>query len=148
MNSGQEEDTVLMQKTFAIIKPDAVKRQLIGEIISRIEKVGLEVIACKMEKLTLEKAENFYSVHKNKPFFNDLIEYMISSPVLLMVLYGKNAVLSYRNIMGDTDPQKAEKGTIRGDLAESIDANCVHGSDSIENANVEISLMFRDFEIF
>lgn len=135
------------QKTFAIIKPDAVERGLVGEIISRIEDINLQIIACKMKHLTLQEASKFYDIHKDRPFFKELVAYMSSGPVLLMILSGDNAVESYRSIMGDTDPNKAEKGTIRGDLAVSIDANCVHGSDSLENAKIEILSMFEDYEI-
>lgn len=131
-----------IQKTLSIIKPDAVKKNVIGKIIDRFESKGLTVIAAKMLHLSKETAQEFYAIHKERPFFNDLIDFMISGPVLVMTLEGENAVLENRNIMGETDPKQAAPGTIRADFADSIDANAVHGSDSIENAKNEIAFFF------
>ena len=128
-----------LERTFSIVKPDGVARNLIGEVLGRFEKAGLKVVAAKLTQLSRAQAEGFYAVHKARPFFNDLVAYMISGPVLLQVLEGENAVLKNREIMGATDPKKADKGTIRADLAESIEANTVHGSDSAENAAIEIA---------
>ncbi len=136
-----------LERTFSIVKPDGVARNLIGEVLSRFEKAGLKVVAAKLTHLSKAQAEGFYAVHKARPFFNDLVAYMISGPVLLQVLEGENAVLKNREIMGATDPKKADKGTIRADLAESIEANTVHGSDSPENAAIEIAYFFAQTEI-
>ncbi len=132
----------MTQVTLSIIKPDAVAKNKIGAIISRFEDSGLKVVACKMAHLTKEQAEGFYSVHKERPFFNDLVQFMISGPVLISALKGENAVQKNRDLMGATDPKKADKGTIRADFADSIDANAVHGSDSEENAHIEIKYFF------
>ena len=137
-----------MNRTFSIIKPDATKRNITGSINKIIEDNGLVIIAQKRTKLTKEKAEGFYSIHKDKPFFNDLIEYMTSGPVILQVLEGDNAVENYRKIMGATNPENAEKGTIRKEHALNIQENSVHGSDSEENAKIEINYFFEDSEIF
>jgi nucleoside-diphosphate kinase len=136
-----------MQKTFSIIKPDAVKRNLIGHINQIIESSGLRIIASKKMYLTKTQAETFYSVHKERPFFNSLVNYMTSGPVQVQVLEGSDAVSNYRKIMGATNPEQAEKGTIRKLYAESIEANSVHGSDSPENAEIEISFFFSGAEL-
>ncbi len=136
-----------LERTFSIVKPDGVARNLIGEVYRRFEAAGLKIVAAKLVQLSKAEAEGFYAVHKARPFFNDLVSYMISGPVVLQVLEGENAVLKNREIMGATDPKKADKGTIRADLAESIEANTVHGSDSAENAAIEIAYFFAQTEI-
>ena len=136
-----------MDKTFSIIKPDATKRNITGSINQVIENNGLRVIAQKRIKLTTEQAENFYSVHKDRPFFRDLIEYMTSEPVVVQVLSGENCVEKYRSIMGATNPENAESGTIRKLFALNVQENSVHGSDSEENAKIEIDFFFRSEEI-
>jgi len=136
-----------LERTFSIVKPDGVARNLIGEVYRRFEAAGLKIVASKLVHLSKAEAEGFYAVHKARPFFNDLVAYMISGPVVLQVLEGENAVLKNREIMGATDPKKADKGTIRADLAESIEANTVHGSDSVENAAIEIAYFFAQTEI-
>ena len=136
-----------MQKTFSIIKPDAVKRNLIGHINQIIESSGLKIVASKKMYLTKNQAELFYSVHKERPFFESLVTYMTSGPVQVQVLEGKDAVSIYRKIMGATNPEQAEEGTIRKLYAESIEANSVHGSDSIENAEIEIMFFFSGAEL-
>lgn len=130
--------------TFSIIKPDAVAKNVIGEIYSRFEKAGLQIIAAKMVHLSREQAEGFYAVHKERPFFNDLVEFMISGPVMVQVLEGENAIALNRQLMGATNPKEAEAGTIRADFADSIDANAVHGSDAAETAATEIAYFFGD----
>ena len=136
-----------MQKTFSIIKPDAVKRNLIGHINQIIESSNLKILASKKMYLTKKQAEIFYEVHKERPFFNSLVEYMTSGPVQVQVLEGEDAVATYRKIMGATNPAEAEEGTIRKLYAESIEANSVHGSDSEENAKIEISFFFSGSEL-
>ena len=136
-----------MQRTFSIIKPDATKRNITGAINKIIEENNLAIIAQRRIKLSKDKAEGFYSVHKDKPFFKDLIEYMTSGPVIIQVLEGDNAIENYRKIMGATNPENADKGTIREKYALNIQENSVHGSDSIENANIEISYFFEEKEI-
>ena len=136
-----------MQKTFSIIKPDAVKRNLIGHINQMIESSDLKILASKKMYLTKIQAEIFYEVHKERPFFNSLVEYMTSGPVQVQVLEGEDAVAKYRKIMGATNPAEAEEGTIRKLYAESIEANSVHGSDSEENAKIEISFFFSGSEL-
>ena len=136
-----------MDHTFSIIKPDAVKRNLIGHINQIIEKAGLKIIASKKMYLTKQQAETFYFVHKERPFFNSLVEFMTSGPVQVQVLKGSDAVANYRKIMGATNPVDAEEGTIRKLYAESIEANSVHGSDSAENANIEINFFFSGSEL-
>ena len=136
-----------MDKTFSIIKPDATKRNLTGAINKIIEDNNLRIVAQKRIKLSKEKAEGFYSVHKEKPFFNDLIEYMTSQPVVVQVLEGQNAVKKYRDVMGATNPENALIGTIRKEFALNIQENSVHGSDSNENAKIEIAFFFNDNEI-
>lgn len=133
--------------TLSIIKPDAVKKSVIGEIYSRFEKGGLDVVAAKMLHLTREQAEGFYAVHQERPFFNDLVSFMISGPVMVQVLHGENAIAKNREIMGATNPKEAEAGTIRADFADSIDANAVHGSDAPETAQQEIAFFFEPSEI-
>ena len=131
-----------IEVTLSIIKPDAVKKNIIGEIYSRFEKAGLKIIQAQMISLTQEEAEGFYEVHKDRPFFNDLVSFMISGPVMIQVLEGDNAVSLNRELMGATNPKEADAGTIRADFADSIDANAVHGSDSLENAAIEINYFF------
>ena len=130
------------ETTLSIIKPDAVKKNVIGEIYSRFEKAGLKIVQAQMISLTQEEAEGFYEVHKDRPFFNDLVSFMISGPVMIQVLEGDNAVSLNRELMGATNPKEADVGTIRADFADSIDANAVHGSDSSENAAIEIDYFF------
>lgn len=134
--------------TLSIIKPDAVAKSVIGKIISRFEEAKLNVVAAKMMHLSREQAEGFYAVHRERPFFNDLVSFMISGPVLIQALHGENAVLVNRDLMGATNPKEAAAGTIRADFADSIDANAVHGSDSLENAQKEIAFFFEPHEIF
>jgi nucleoside-diphosphate kinase len=135
------------ERTFSIIKPDATRRNITGKVVERIEAAGLRIIAQKRVWLSTKQAEAFYGVHKARPFFNDLVKFMTSGPVVVQVLEGANAVAKYREVMGATDPAKATPGTIRKDLAESIEANSVHGSDSQENAANEIRFFFSDTEI-
>lgn len=136
-----------MERTLSIIKPDAVKKNAIGKIIDRFESNGLKIAAIKKLQLSEKNAQDFYAIHKERPFFKDLVSFMISGPVVVMVLEGENAVKKNRELMGDTDPKKAVKGTIRADFAESIDANAVHGSDSLENAKNEIAFFFSATQI-
>lgn len=136
-----------VERTFSIVKPDAVAKNVIGEIYSRFEKNGLKIIAAKMLHLTKEQAEGFYAVHKERPFFNDLVSFMISGPVMAQVLEGEDAVAKNRELMGATNPAEAEAGTIRADFAESIDENAVHGSDAAETAKQEITFFFSDDEL-
>ncbi len=136
-----------IEYTLSIIKPDGVLRNISGIINDYFEDGGLEIAAQKMVKLTKEQVEKFYAVHKDRPFFNDLVAFMISGPVILQVLKGEDAVAKNRDIMGATNPEDAEEGTIRGDFSESIDENTVHGSDSLENAKIEIALFFSKEEI-
>ena len=136
-----------MQKTFSIIKPDAVKRNLIGHINQIIESADLKILASKKIYLTKNQAQIFYEVHKERPFFDSLVEYMTSGPVQVQVLEGEDAVIKYRNIMGATNPDEAKEGTIRKQYAVSIEANSVHGSDSEENAKIEISFFFSGSEL-
>jgi nucleoside-diphosphate kinase len=137
-----------MQKTLSILKPDVVKRNILGQIITKIEQVKLKVVAQKMLHLSATQARNFYYVHKNRDFFESLVQYMISGPVVVQVLVGENAVYEYRKIMGATNPKDAAQGTIRADFGLSIEENTVHGSDSEENADFETRFFFADFEIF
>ena len=136
-----------VEKTLSIIKPDATKRNLTGLINAKFEKAGLKIIAQKRIQLTRSMAEKFYNIHKDRPFFNDLVNFMISGPVVVQVLEGDNAVKLNRDVMGATNPKEAEEGTIRKEFAESIEANSVHGSDSLENAKNEISFFFADIEL-
>jgi nucleoside-diphosphate kinase len=135
------------ERTFSIIKPDATRRNLTGQVNARLEAAGLRIVAQKRVRLTRQQAEGFYAVHKARPFFNDLCTFMTSGPVVVQVLEGQNAVAKNREVMGATDPAKAAAGTIRKDFAESIEANSVHGSDSPENAAIEIKYFFSDIEI-
>ena len=137
-----------IEQTLSIIKPDATSRNITGQVNSIIEKSGLKIIGQKRIKLTEETAGKFYEVHKERPFFKDLVSFMVSGPVIVQVLKGENAVALYRKVMGATNPQEAEVGTIRKEFALSIEANSVHGSDSIENAKKEISFFFSETEIF
>ena len=136
-----------MEQTLSIIKPDATKKGVIGKIIDRFESNGLRIAAAKKIQLSVEDAKKFYEVHASRPFYNDLVEFMTSGPVVVMVLEGQNAVLKNRELMGATNPKEAAPGTIRDDFAESIDANAVHGSDSLENAKIEIAFFFASREI-
>jgi nucleoside-diphosphate kinase len=136
-----------MERTLSIIKPDAVKKGVIGKILDRFESNGLKIAATKKMTLSLADASEFYAVHKDRPFFGELVEFMTSGPVVITVLEGENAVSINRNLMGATNPKEAEAGTIRADFADSIDANAVHGSDSLDNANIEIRFFFSDREI-
>ncbi len=137
-----------VQRTFSIIKPDAVAKNVVGKIVSRFEDNGLKVIASRMKHLSRQEAEGFYGVHKDRPFFKDLVEFMISGPVVLQVLEGDDAIAKNRTLMGATDPKKADAGTIRADFAESIDANAVHGSDAPETAAAEIAYFFPASEVY
>ena len=137
-----------IEQTLSIIKPDATSRNITGQVNSIIEKSGLKIIGQKRIKLTKETAGKFYEVHKERPFFKELVSFMVSGPVIVQVLQGENAVALYRKVMGATNPQEAEVGTIRKEFALSIEANSVHGSDSIENAKKEISFFFSEIEIF
>ena len=137
-----------VQRTLSIIKPDAVAKNIIGKIYSRFETNGLKVIAARMVHLSRQEAEGFYAVHRARPFFKDLVEFMISGPVMIQVLEGEGAIAKNRDLMGATDPKKAEKGTIRADFAESIDANAVHGSDAPETAAGEIAYFFPASQVF
>lgn len=136
-----------MENTLSIIKPDAVAKNVIGKIVDRFESNGLKIAAMKKVQLSQADAEAFYAVHASRPFFGDLVKFMISGPVVVMVLEGENAVLKNRDLMGATNPKEAAKGTIRADFADSIDANAVHGSDSVENAKIEINFFFARREI-
>jgi len=133
-----------VEQALSIIKPDGVQKNLIGEIYSRFEKAGLQIVAARMMHLTLEQAQGFYDVHKERPFFNDLVTYMTSGPVMVQVLQGENAIAANREIMGATNPADADPGTIRADFAESIEENIVHGSDGPDTAAVEIAFFFGD----
>ncbi len=137
-----------IERTLSIIKPDAVAKNVIGQIYSRFESAGLKIIAAKMMLLSRTEAEAFYAVHRQRPFFNDLVNFMISGPVMVQVLEGEDAISKNRELMGATDPKKADKGTIRADFADSIDANAVHGSDAAETASVEIACFFPALSIF
>lgn len=133
-----------VEQTLSIIKPDGVQKNLIGEIYGRFEKAGLQIVAARMVQLSKERAEGFYAVHKERPFYNDLVEYMTSGPVMVQALEGENAINRNREIMGATNPAEADKGTIRADFAESIEENIVHGSDGAETAAQEIAFFFGD----
>ncbi|MCL4469677.1 MAG: nucleoside-diphosphate kinase [Gammaproteobacteria bacterium] len=137
-----------VERTLSIIKPDAVAKNVIGKIYSRFETNGLKIVASRMMHLSRTEAEGFYAVHRERPFFKDLVDFMTSGPVMVQALEGENAVARNRELMGATDPKKADKGTIRADFAESIDANAVHGSDSLDNAKVEIAYFFPSMEIY
>jgi nucleoside-diphosphate kinase len=137
-----------LERTLSIIKPDAVKKNVIGQILARFEAAGLRIVAARMMFLSRAEAEGFYAVHRGRPFFNDLVEFMTSGPVLVQVLEGDNAIAKNRELMGATDPKKAAKGTLRADFADSIDANAVHGSDAPETAKAEIAYFFPASEVF
>jgi nucleoside-diphosphate kinase len=137
-----------VERTFSIIKPDAVAKNAIGQIYARFEGAGLKIIAAKMIHLSRREAEGFYAVHKGRPFFKDLVEFMISGPVMMQVLEGENAILKNRDLMGATDPKKAAAGTIRADFAQSIDANAVHGSDAPDTAATEIAYFFPSHQLY
>jgi nucleoside-diphosphate kinase len=137
-----------IERTLSIIKPDAVAKNVIGQIVSRFEGAGLKVVAARLTQLSRAEAEQFYAVHSARPFFKDLVEFMISGPVFVQALEGEGAILKNRDLMGATDPKKAEKGTIRADFADSIDANAVHGSDAAETAQVEIAFFFPALNIY
>jgi nucleoside-diphosphate kinase len=136
-----------VERTLSIIKPDAVAKNVIGQIYSRFEQAGLKIVAAQMLQLSQQQAEGFYSVHRERPFFRDLVDFMVSGPIMVQVLEGENAVAKNRELMGATDPRKAEKGTIRADFADSIDANAVHGSDGADTASNEIAFFFPAFDI-
>jgi len=136
-----------IERTLSILKPDALEKGLVGTIIARFETNGLKPIAVRLQQLSQQEAEGFYAVHKERPFFKDLVSFMTSGPVVVMCLEGENAVAKNRELMGATDPKKAAAGTIRADFAKSIDANTVHGSDSLENAKVEVGYFFRGTEL-
>jgi len=137
-----------LERTLSIIKPDAVKKNVIGKILARFEAAGLRIVAARMLHLSREQAEGFYAVHRQRPFFRDLVQFMTSGPVLIQVLEGENAIAKNRELMGATDPKRAERGTIRADFAESIDANAVHGSDSPDTARTEVAYFFPGCEVF
>jgi nucleoside-diphosphate kinase len=137
-----------VERTLSIIKPDAVAKNVIGQIYARFEKAGLKIVAARMVQLSRAEAEGFYAVHKARPFFNDLVTFMISGPVMITALEGEGAILKHRDLMGATDPKKADKGTIRADFADSIDANAVHGSDASETAAVEIAYFFPALNVY
>ena len=136
------------QRTLSIIKPDAVAKNVIGQIYARFEAAGLKIIAARMQHLSRREAEQFYAVHKERPFFKDLVDFMISGPVMIQVLEGEGAIAKNRDLMGATDPKKADKGTIRADFADSIDANAVHGSVAPETAAVEVAFFFPGLSIY
>ena len=138
----------MTERTLSIIKPDAVAKNVIGQIVARFEGAGLKVVAARLTQLSQAQAEAFYAVHKARPFFKDLVSFMISGPVFVQVLEGEGAILKNRDLMGATDPKKAEKGTIRADFADSIDANAVHGSDAAETAAVEIAYYFPALNVY
>ncbi len=137
-----------LERTLSIIKPDAVAKNVIGQIYSRFEAAGLRVVAARMLQLSRQQAQAFYSVHKERPFFNALVDFMVSGPVMVQALEGENAIARYRELMGATDPKKADKGSIRADFADSIDANAVHGSDAAQTAAFEIAFFFPGMQIF
>lgn len=146
--SQVQEKLMTIERTLSIIKPDAVAKNIIGQIYARFEAAGLKVIAAKMAYLSRREAEAFYAVHKARPFFKDLVDFMTSGPVMIQVLEGDNAILRNRDLMGATDPKKAAAGSIRADFADSIDANAVHGSDAVETAAVEISFFFPGMNLY
>ncbi len=136
-----------LERTLSIVKPDAVAKNVIGEIYSRFEKAGLKIVAAKYKQLSREEAEGFYAVHRERPFFGALVEFMISGPVMIQALEGENAVSLHRDLLGATNPKDAAPGTIRADFADSIDANAAHGSDSVENAQTEIAYFFKNDDV-
>jgi nucleoside-diphosphate kinase len=144
----EDDDSMALERTLSIVKPDGVQKNLIGEVYRRFEGAGLKIVAARMLQLTQAQAEGFYAVHRERPFFKDLVKYMSSGPVMIQVLEGENAVAKNRELMGATDPKKADKGTIRADLAASIEENVVHGSDSAENAKTEIAYFFAATDLW
>ena len=136
-----------LERTLSIVKPDAVAKNVIGEIYTRFEQAGLKIVAAKYKQLTREEAEGFYAVHRERPFFGALVEFMTSGPVMIQALEGENAVALHRELLGATNPKEAAPGTIRADFADSIDANAAHGSDSVENAQTEIAYFFKNDEV-
>jgi nucleoside-diphosphate kinase len=144
---SEDDVSMALERTFSIVKPDGVQKNLIGEVYRRFEQAGLKIVAARMVHLTQRQAEGFYAVHSERPFFKDLVKYMTSGPVVVQVLEGENAVAKNRELMGATDPKKAAPGTIRADLAASIEENVVHGSDSAENAAVEIAFFFASSDL-
>ena len=147
IRSSHSEFLVALERTLSIIKPDAVKKNVIGQILARFEKAGLRIVAARMMQLSRAEAEGFYAVHRSRPFFKDLVEFMISGPVMIQVLEGENAIARNRDLMGATDPKKAAAGTIRADFAQSIDANAVHGSDGPDTARTEIAYFFPALDV-
>jgi nucleoside-diphosphate kinase len=147
-NTLLEEITMAIERTLSIIKPDAVAKNVIGQIYARFEAAGLKVVAAKMAHLSRREAEQFYAVHSARPFFKDLVDFMISGPVMIQALEGENAIAKNRDLMGATDPKKADAGTIRADFADSIDANAVHGSDAPETAAVEVAFFFPGMNVY
>ncbi|QET01263.1 MULTISPECIES: nucleoside-diphosphate kinase [Cupriavidus] len=137
-----------IERTLSIIKPDAVAKNVIGQIYARFEAAGLKIVAAKLVQLSRAEAEQFYGVHKERPFFKDLVDFMVSGPVMIQVLEGENAIAKNRDLMGATDPKKADKGTIRADFADSIDANAVHGSDGAETAAAEVAFFFAGLNVY
>ncbi len=137
-----------VEQTLSIIKPDAVQKNVIGQIYTRFEAAGLKIVAARMAYLSRAEAEGFYAVHRARPFFKDLVDFMISGPVMIQALQGENAIAKNRELMGATDPKKADKGTIRADFADSIDANAVHGSDAVETAQIEIAYFFPTLAVY
>jgi nucleoside-diphosphate kinase len=144
----KESEIMAVERTLSIIKPDAVAKNVIGQIYARFEKAGLKIIAAQMRHLSRGEAEAFYAVHKERPFFKDLVDFMVSGPVMIQVLEGDNAIAKNRDLMGATDPKKAEAGTIRADFADSIDANAVHGSDGPDTARQEVSFFFAGLAVY
>jgi nucleoside-diphosphate kinase len=147
-SSTQESTSMAIERTLSIIKPDAVAKNVIGKIVSRFEAAGLKIVAAKLVHLSRGEAEQFYAVHKERPFFKDLVEFMISGPVFVQVLEGEDAIAKNRDLMGATDPKKAAAGTIRADFADSIDANAVHGSDAPETAKNEVAFFFAGLNVY
>jgi nucleoside-diphosphate kinase len=145
--TSRTENFMAVERTLSIIKPDAVAKNVIGQIYSRFEKAGLRVIAARMFQLSEAEAQQFYAVHKERPFFGDLVKFMVSGPIMVQVLEGEGAIAKNRELMGATDPKKADKGTIRADFADSIDANAVHGSDGPDTARVEIGFFFSTLDV-
>jgi nucleoside-diphosphate kinase len=147
MRPSEDDDSMAIERTLSIVKPDGVQKNLIGEVYSRFEQAGLRIIGARMMRLNQAQAEGFYAVHRERPFFKDLVRYMTSGPIMVQVLEGESAVAKNRELMGATDPKKADKGTIRADLATSIEENVVHGSDSADNAAREIAFFFAETSI-
>lgn len=148
LNSRIQGIFMAVERTLSIIKPDAVAKNVIGQIYARFEQAGLRIVAARMTHLSRQQAEGFYAVHKERPFFGELVAFMISGPVMIQALEGENAIQKNRDLMGATDPKKADKGTIRADFADSIDANAVHGSDSAQNAAVEVAYFFPALDVY